>query len=41
MTDGLLLRELLIDPLLSKYSYLILDEIHDRSLNSDILLPIV
>lgn len=41
MTDGLLLRELLVDPLLSKYSYLILDEIHDRSLNSDILLPIV
>lgn len=37
MTDGVLLRELYDDPLLSKYSCVILDEAHERSLNSDIL----
>ena len=41
MTDGLLLRELILDPILSNYSYLILDEIHSRSINSDLLLPLL
>jgi ATP-dependent RNA helicase DHX37/DHR1 len=38
MTDGLLLRELQDDFLLSKYSAIIVDEAHERSLNTDILL---
>lgn len=38
MTDGMLLRECIIDPLLSKYSILIIDEAHERTLASDILM---
>ncbi|KAJ1967829.1 putative ATP-dependent RNA helicase DHR1 [Dispira parvispora] len=41
MTDGVLLRELAHDLLLSKYSVLIIDEAHERSLNTDILIGVV
>nr|XP_043608965.1 ATP-dependent RNA helicase DEAH13 [Erigeron canadensis] len=37
MTDGILLRELQNDFLLKQYSAIILDEVHERSLNTDIL----
>ncbi|MCF6263394.1 MAG: ATP-dependent RNA helicase HrpA [Xanthomonadales bacterium] len=38
MTDGILLAETHHDPLLRKYSCLIIDEAHERSLNIDFLL---
>lgn len=38
MTDGILLRELQDDFLLKKYNVIIVDEAHERSLNTDVLL---
>lgn len=38
MTDGILLREIQQDFLLSKYSVVVIDEAHERSVNTDILI---
>ncbi|EQC28481.1 pre-mRNA-splicing factor ATP-dependent RNA helicase [Saprolegnia diclina VS20] len=41
MTDGMLLQHAMNDPLLSKYSVIILDEAHDRTLSTDILMGLL
>jgi ATP-dependent RNA helicase DHX37/DHR1 len=38
MTDGVLLREVTQDIALRKYSAIIIDEVHERSVNTDILI---
>ncbi len=41
MTDGILLQEVKQDPLLSRYSVIMVDEAHERSLNIDFILGLL
>lgn len=41
MTDGILLQEMKLDPWLTKYSVIMVDEAHERSLNIDFILGLL
>jgi RNA helicase HrpA len=41
MTDGILLQEMKLDPMLKKYSVVMVDEAHERSLNIDFVLGLL
>lgn len=41
MTDGILLQEVKADPVLSRYSVMMVDEAHERSLNIDFILGLL
>lgn len=41
MTDGMLLREFMMEPDLASYSVMIIDEAHERTLHTDILFSLI
>ena len=41
MTDGYLVREMMSDPLLTRYNVVMLDEVHERTLYTDIIIGLL
>ncbi|KAI6241718.1 hypothetical protein M3Y99_00334200 [Aphelenchoides fujianensis] len=41
LTDGLLIRQMGMDPLLSQYDVIILDEVHERHISGDLLVALM
>lgn len=41
MTDGILLREILSDEEMNQYQVIILDEVHERKVSTDILMALL
>ena len=41
LTEGVLLQEMIRDPLLEDYSCVVLDEVHERTINADLILGFI
>jgi hypothetical protein len=41
LTDGMLVQEMMADPLLTQYSVIMVDDMHERSLNTDMILGLL
>jgi len=41
MTDGMLFREMMLDPLLNNYSVIMVDEAHERSIYTDLIIGLI
>jgi len=41
VADHVLLNDCLVDPLLENYKYIIVDEAHERSISTDLLLAMI
>ena len=41
MTEGILIREMMGDPLLTNYAVIMLDEVHERTINTDIVMGLM
>lgn len=41
LTEGMFIREILADPLLKLYNYIILDDCHERTINSELIFGLL
>ena len=41
VTDGTLVQLIMADPLLSLYSVIMVDDVHERTVNTDLLLALI